>query len=187
MTFNMQDLAGTKAHTGTRVTPDAGDYVVMISKSETADGKKQGSLNAVMEYTIISDGPFTGAVIKEWLAIVNSSEQAQNIARSKLRAIQVTSKSENAQSINDMVGKQIMIRINKEENEYVDNQGNRRKGFQNNVINYMNMQRKDADGKDVPAFVAQAPKPQSDAGFSSVRSQTSTGSAEDNDDDQIPF
>ena len=65
MTFNMQDLAGTKAHTGTRTVPDAGDYVVMISKSETADGKKSGSMNATMEYTIISEGPFTGAVIKE--------------------------------------------------------------------------------------------------------------------------
>jgi hypothetical protein len=186
MTFNMQDLNSTKAHTGTRVTPDAGDYVVMISKSETADGKKSGSLNAVMEYTIISDGPFTGAVVKEWLAIVNSSEQAQNIARSKLRAVQVTSKSENAQTINDMVGKQIIIRVNKEENEYVDSQGNRRKGFQNNVINYMDMKRKDADGKDVPAFVAQAPKPASDAQFSSTRQAQTTGSAADNDD-EIPF
>ena len=194
-TFNMADLEGVKAHTGTRVTPEAGDYVVMISRASVENGKVAGNMNAAMEYTILSDGPFNGAVVKEWLAIVNKSEQAQNIARSKLRAIQIVSKSQNVQSVDELVGKQIIIRINKEANQYIDNNGNQRTGYQNNVVNYMDLKRQDSDGKEVAPFVAVAQTQQNAQanGFSSVRnpgaqssgsSQTYSGGGVD---DEIPF
>jgi hypothetical protein len=188
MTFNMNDLSGVKAHTGTRQTLDAGEYAVMISKADTADGKSQGAINAVMEYTVLTDGPFKGAVVKEWLAIVNKSETAQNIARSKLRAVQLVSKSENAAQVSDMVGKSIIIHVGREESEYVDREGNKRKGINNTVLNYLNMKRQDSDGNAAPVYNAPAPKVKDVAQeeFKSSR-QHSAGSGSNNDDSDIPF
>lgn len=186
MTFNMNDLNGVKSHTGTRQTLEAGEYTVMISKADTADGKAHGSINAVMEYTVISDGPFTGAVVKEWLAIVNKSEIAQNIARSKLRAVQLVSKSENAAQVSDMVGKTILIHVGREESEYLDRDGNKRKGINNTVLNYLNTKRQDAEGNTAPPYMAKPAKVQEDQ-KEEFKSNRYSGTGSSLSDDDIPF
>ena len=190
--FDMNDLAGTDAYAGGgSVKPDAGDYTVMISKSDTSANAKGNGTNIAMEYTVL-DGQFQGTVLKEWLAVVNPSAQSQEIARSKLKALQVVSNSQNERRPEALTGKTIIIRITKEPHQFVNDRGTKVNTFNNNVINYMNLKRVNAAGKEVPAFVAQAqteqtsPASQSSSSSNNGDSQAARQSRKDLDD-EIPF
>lgn len=196
MSFSFRDTKDVNPHTGTRVQPDDGDYAVMVSKFELADNKDRSGQNIEAEYTILS-GPFSGASVREWLAVVNKSEQAQNIARSKAEAIRrVTKVSENS-DLDAVVGKNMVIRVVSEPNEYVDRNGNRRTGKNLNVVNYMDMKRKDASGKEVAEFVPRAkaedPKQEDRGGYNdrndyrNDRDQSQTSGGSNDIDDEIPF
>lgn len=199
MSFSFRDTEGQQAHTGTRRIPDEGDYRVMISKADLEDSKKgNGAVNLAMEYTILA-GDFSGVVLKEWLAVVNKSETAQNIARSKAEALRIITKLKQDAEVNALVGKELIVRVFKEPNEYTDNNGNKRTGVNAVVGNYMNLERLDAAGKPVAAFVPTV-KQETSQGSSQGSSGSSQGNSSGNAqggytggqsrqdlDDEIPF
>lgn len=186
MSFGFSNTEGVKPHTGNRSVPDDGDYHVMISKSVLEPSKKgKGGENIVLEYTILA-GTFAGAVVKEWLSVINASDTAQNIARAKAEALRVICKLSSTQGSDDLLGKELIIRSKKEPNEYVDNTGTKRTGYNATVVNYMTTDRRDAEGKEVPAFIAVVK--QEPAQARSV-THSSSGQQPPNDDmdDDIPF
>lgn len=190
MSFDISQSKSNDVYTGGGQRKlEAGDYPVMISKAVEQASKKGGGQNAVMEYTVL-DGEFTGEVIKEWLPVVNANDVAQGIARSKVNAIS-TITNINSGGIDAFVGAELIIRVNKEPNEYIDRNGEKRKGFNNNIVNYMTMDMKNAEGKDVAPFVPSASQSTTTASTNSdVESgaQTSGGvSAGSAPDDEIPF
>lgn len=190
MGFNISEAQGSGVYTGRKKQLEEGDYPVMISKAVEAAGKKDGTTNAVMEYTII-DGDFSGEVVKEWLSIVNNSEIAQQIARSKVNAISsVTGVTDGG--IDAFQGAEMIIRVHKEPNEYINRNGDKVKGFNAVVANYMTLQMKDAEGKDVAPFVPSANKtdsqPDSNSSGQSNSDNTSSRSIDTTGvDDDIPF
>lgn len=184
--FDLSQAGKEGVYTGQRKQLDAGDYPVMISKSVEAAGKKQGSTNAVMEYTIL-DGEFSGEVVKEWLPIINDSEVAQSIARAKIGAISAIT-GVTSGGIDGLQGSELMIRVQKEPNEYINRNGQTVKGSNAVVANYMTMQMKDAEGKDVSPFVESKPKDASPTNSTSSGSGSSSISQSSDDmDDEIPF
>ena len=192
MSFSFRDTEGQQAHTGTRRIPDEGDYRVMISEAKLEDSKKGGgAVNLVMEYTILG-GSFAGVVVKEWLAVVNKSEQAQNIARSKAEALRIITRLKQDSDVTALVGKELIIRVIRESNEYMDNQGNKRMGVNAVVNNYMTLERQNAAGQVVPDFVPSVKQETQQAQTSQRSAQgdyTSKSSYAGTDalDDEIPF
>lgn len=186
MGFSINNANGNGVFTGSRKQIEEGDYIVMISKSTTAAGKKEGSQNVVMEYTI-TEGDFAGEVVKEWLAVVNSSEVAQQIARSKVSAISSITGITDGE-VDDFQGSEIMIRVRKEPNEYVNRNGQTVKGSNAVVENYMTLQMKDAEGKDVAPFRPSSPKPTPVAQTETSAPSGGSGSFDNSDgNDDIPF
>lgn len=196
MGFSFRDTEGQQAHTGSRRLPDEGDYRVMISKSDLEDGKKNnGSVNLVMEYTIVG-GTFAGTVLKQWLAVVNSSETAQNIARGRAEAIRIVTKLPQNSEVTDLVGREMIVRVIHETNEYLDRNGTKRVGKNAVPDNYMTLDGKNAAGAVVPAFVPsvkqEEPKTNQSSGGNSGSGYTggsgqSGGQSGQDLDDEIPF
>jgi hypothetical protein len=181
--FNMQtELAGVDPSLGGGASkPDSGDYKAMISKADVQDNKQKNGTNIAMEFTIL-DGPFQGAVIKNWMAVKNNSEQAQKIALEALAAIAACTKYGGADP-SGMVGKSLTIRILKEPHEFVNTKGERVKTFNTNISMYMTLDHKNAKGDVVPAFIQSITSSVADTG--PVKSSYASTSV--NHDDEIPF
>jgi hypothetical protein len=186
--FSFRDTEGHNPHTGNRSIPDDGDYSVMISKADLGDNKSRTGLNLALEYTILA-GEYSGSVLKEWLSVVNNNETAQNIARSKAEAIRRVTKLSQDSDIDALVGKNMIVRVKKEPNEYVDNNGNKRTGYNAVPVMYMDLNRTNAEGKPVAQFVAVAKQdnpPPAQSQQSSGSNKSATSMKADLDDD-IPF
>jgi hypothetical protein len=183
--FSFKDTEGHNPHTGTRTVPDDGDHTVMISKSSLDPSKKGNGLNLALEYTVLS-GAFSGSILKEWLSVVNTNETAQNIARSKAEAIRRVAKLPQDADVDALVGKNIIVRTKKEANEYVDNNGVKRTGYNAIPVMYMDLNRQNPEGKVVAAFVPSAKQEQ----IQTTVTNPNNGSKDSNDndvDDDIPF
>lgn len=176
--FNMNEMGDVKAHTGSRVVPDAGDYNVVVSDAELETNKSGNGTNVLMEYTIL-DGNFAGSTVKEWLAVVNNSEQAQNIARSKLQAIRVVTKSEAEGYVSALKNKSLRLRLNKTEGSY-----NGRTVYNSDVVMYMDSTGRNAEGKEVTAFVPTEVAPVANT---QTQSSNTVGGGSQSGDDDIPF
>jgi len=190
--FNMHDLDGTEAYGGTKVLPDSGDYNLMISGAVTEGNKGANGTNAVMTYSIL-DGTFQGYEQKEWLPVVNKSDDAQRIARERLKAIQVVTKSEGQSEIGSLVGKTLRARFIKAPHQFIDKTtGQTRNTFQISIVNYMDMNNKNARGEPVVAFVAgsepaKASKPVGTSTPSGGGNNQQTRQNQKDLDDEIPF
>lgn len=148
MGFSFNELEGVDPSTGERVYIGTGDYNVMISSSEIQTSKNNRGTNLHLKYTVL-DGPFQGTEVQEWLAIVNSSEKAQEIARAKLKALQIVAAVRDNGTTDDLVGKAIRLRIFKEASFFNDsNTGEKKASYQAVIKNYMSMSGKDAKGNE---------------------------------------
>lgn len=176
--FNMNEMGDVKAHTGSRVIPDAGDYNVVISDAELQTNNNNNGTNIFMEYTIL-DGNFAGSTVKEWLAVVNNSERAQIIARSKLQAIRVVTKSEAEGNVSALKNKSLRLRLNKTEGSY-----NGRTVYNSDVVMYMDSTGRNAEGKEVAAFVPIETPPVNNT---QTQSSDPVGGGSQSGDDDIPF
>lgn len=191
--FSFDEVKDTKASlgSGARKLVDRGDYNVLITKSDTADNSKGTGKNVAMEYNIL-DGDFSGTDLKEWLAVVNSSETAQGIAREKIKALfDVT---EVRTGSDDLVGHTIRVRIDHEANEWTNkNTGKTMKGHNAVITHYMTPDGKNAAGDLVPAFTGQPKSPETTANEGTANSSSSGSSGEIKSsgkadlDDEIPF
>jgi hypothetical protein len=91
--------------------------------------------------------------------------------------------------IDALVGKNMIVRVKKEPNEYVDNNGNKRTGYNAVPVMYMDLNRTNAEGKPVAQFVAVAKQdnpPPAQSQQSSGSNKSATSMKADLDDD-IPF
>jgi hypothetical protein len=187
MSFNFRETEGVAAHTGSRTVLDDGDHVVMISGSSFEDGKKaNGSKNIVLEYTVLG-GNFAGQTVKEWLSVVNPSEIAQNIARSKAEALRIITKLRQDQGSDDFVGKEMIIRTKKKANQYLTDKGETRTGYNAEIVLYMTKDRTDASGKVIAAFIPTAQADNTTYTGTSSSSTTNTRTTSSGGDDEIPF
>jgi len=192
-TFNMHELDQNEAFGGTKVLPDSGDYNLMISAAATEINKNANGTNAVMAYTVL-DGPFQGYEHKEWLAVINKSAEAQRIARERLKAIQIVTKSQGQEEIGSLVGKTMRARFIKAPHQFIDKTtGQTRNSFNITISNYMDMNNKNARGEPVAVFVpalevAKAPVNTSSASGGGSNQQSSAQSSTSKQlDDDIPF
>lgn len=201
MNFGFNDMGDVDAHTGgSRQVPDSGDYNVMISDIEMQSNRAGNGHNIVVTYSIV-DGDYAGTEVKEWLAVINKNDTAQNIAQSKLKAIYLVTGKTSARSFTELNGAILRVRLYKKENRYQDSNGNWRDGFNNEVVTYMDTQGRNPQGKEVPAYtgpdVHGASKSQKTATASTSSgnssNQTHNGGQSSgfdgygNDDDDIPF
>lgn len=196
--FNTNDMGDVDPHTGGgKQRVDSGDYNVMVSTSAFGPNKKNNGSNLHLVYTVL-DGNFQGVEIDEYLSVINPSEQAQNISRSKLESILTVTgmKADGKTDTDDLQGRSMRIRVMKNPNEFINDKGETVKTFNNDVTVYMDMDSKNAKGDTVSAFI---PKDEtssnrgstSSGGSSSSQSsggQTSgSGSSGGSDDSDIPF
>lgn len=189
MNFGFNDMDDVNAHSGVRVTPDSGDYNVMISSIEMVSNSAKNGHNIHVKYSIL-DGDYAGSEIQEWLAVVNKSETAENIAKSKLKAIYIVTDKKNATGFTDLMGAVLRIRVYKKTRNYTDDRGNEREGFNTEVAMYMSSAGLDINGKEVapysgPAVMEgkKADKPKSSGNSYNAGSSYSNS----DDDDEIPF
>lgn len=199
MNFSFNSMGDVKAHTGQRVVPDSGDYNVMLSDITMDSNRAGDGHNIIVTYSIL-DGDFAGSELKEWLAVINKNETAQNIAQSKLKAIYLVTGKTSAKSFTELAGTVLRIRVLKKPNKYIDNNGNEREGHNNEVAMYMDTNGRNPEGKDVapyngPAIVAASGNSKkNNAGNQSSNSvkgdsygSPNVSKSDDNYDDEIPF
>lgn len=151
MNFGYSSVEDKQAHTGGRVVPDSGDYNVMISEIEMKSNKQGNGHNIEVTYSIL-DGDFAGSELKEWLAVINKNETAQNIAQSKLKSIFIVTGNTSAQSFTELQGAVLRVRVYKKEHTYVDDNGNERDGYNTEIVMYLDTEGKNANGKEVPVY-----------------------------------
>lgn len=192
MNFGYNSVEDKQTHTGSRAVPDSGDYNVMISDITMESNNNKDGHNIIVTYSIL-DGDFAGSEVKEWLAVINKNETAQNIAQSKLKSIYIVTQNTSAQSFTDLQGAVLRIRIHKKERSWVDDNGNERDGYNTEVAIYMDSEGNNATGKPVPAYsgpavIAAKGNRNSQNRRPNVSNNSSVNRNQDNDDDdEIPF
>lgn len=197
MNFGYNNVEDKQTHTGARAVPDSGDYNVMISDIQMESNSRQDGHNIVVTYSIL-DGDYAGSEVKEWLAVINKSDTAQNIAQSKLKSIYITTGKTSASSFTELQGAVLRIRLYKKEHQWTDNDGNSRDGYNTEVAMYMDTDGNNANGKEVPQYSGPAviaSKGKSNANrrpdVSSQRNQNQNQNQsyqqQDDDDSEIPF
>lgn len=195
----------TKAATGSRQRMEDGDYNVVITKAWTQSVKNGGTM-LWLQYVVAEGENFAGTEFKESFNIVNKSDQAVDIAFGQLKAIFICSDT-SLDEIADLpiaeigeplVGQMLRMRVITEVEHNVpikQDDGSTRKVTVRRYrpVVYMNTEGQDAEGKEVPEFVAVVKKEVDNSGSSDTTNQSSgsTGSSSSSSsidlDDEIPF
>lgn len=150
MTINLSDLDDVEVATGSRETPDDGDYNLLITEAEYKNTKNGTGQGVALVMTII-DGPFAGNEVHTWINIVNSNSVAQNIGRSDMKALMTITGSQTDQ---DLKGKSIRARLIGEVSDFTGRDGRPAKSVNLRPRIYMDLEGRNAKGEKVPDFIA---------------------------------
>lgn len=193
----LNELDDVDVNTGSRETPDDGDYNMMIEESKYGQTKNGKGTGYAQKLTML-DGPYSGTTVFNYINVSNPNDTAQAIGRSVLKTIMTITGIEDS---DDMEGKVIRARLIGEMQDYVKRDGSKTKIVNLRPTIFMSTDGKNAKGEAVPEFQPRTDNAKAQlaewrdknltphtGGGSSTSSDTSSNSGGSSDgDDEIPF
>lgn len=206
MSVNIHELDDVNANTGSRETPDDGDYNLLIEEAKYGPNSKGTGTGYKMKLTML-DGAFAGNSIYHYINVTHPSATAQQIGRSDLKSMMLVTGVDDSDQLKD---KSIRARLVGEMADYRKQNGETTKIVNLRPKLFMSLDGKNADGNDVQPFIARSPNAKeelaewrknnmapsnqgaaSGSGTSSGGSGTSAGQTDSSSkqdlDDEIPF
>lgn len=200
MGMNINELDDVDVNTGSRETPDDGDYNVLIEEAVYGPNKKGNGTGYKLKFTML-DGNFAGTNLFSYVNVNNPNATAQSIGRSDLKTLMVLT---GVSDSDDIAGKTIRVRVIGEMDDYRKQNGEQTKIVNLRPAMYMSMDGKNAKGEAVSAFVPKSPTAKEQlaqwrsanmgggqgaaSGTGTSSGQTTGGTSGNGDDDSdIPF